>query len=44
MLGVAENLCLASVPMVSGLIYGEISDQERMKAVDGVYLAMGKDN
>lgn len=41
MLGVAENLGLASVPMISGLIYGEINSKERMKAVDGVYLIMG---
>jgi len=37
-LGVAENICLAVVPLVSGIIYGEWNQEERMRAVDSVYL------
>jgi hypothetical protein len=37
-LGVAENICLAVVPVVSGIIYGQWNKEERMRAVDSVYL------
>jgi hypothetical protein len=40
-LGVAENICLAGVPMLSGSIYDEWNDETGMRAVDAVYLVIG---
>ena len=39
-LGVAENLCLAGVPMLSGTIYDKYNNEKGMRAADCVYLFM----
>ena len=33
-----ENVCLTVVPLISGFIYGKWNKEERMRAVDSVYL------
>jgi len=38
--GVAENVSMALIPLISGVIYGEERKRDPMKHVDIVYLAL----
>lgn len=39
-MGVAENICLTIVPLLSGYVYG-LNGPDPMKSVDIIYIALG---